>query len=61
MKIIEEGEDQFKTTCHYCGCRFTFNYSDIYKKRNWKDSLGFWSDVYVDCLQCNSKIKIGSV
>lgn len=61
MRIIEEGEDRFEKKCPYCGCIFTFNYGDMYKKRNWKDSLGFWSDVYVGCPQCNSRNKIGSV
>lgn len=61
MNIIEEGEDIYEKRCPSCNCLFSYNDGDIHKKRDWKGSLGFWSDVYVICPHCNRKIIIGHI
>lgn len=32
IKTVKKGSDTFKATCHRCGCRFTYELSDLNRR-----------------------------
>lgn len=53
IKIIKHGHAQYKMTCEYCECIFTFEDSDI------KNNECLWDPVeWVTCPECHRHNKL---
>ena len=64
-KVIEHGYRHYmETTCPNCGCRFSYEYEDIIKNRNyfinhsgWKEYFDNWSN-QISCPECGAIFQI---
>lgn len=50
IKIIKHGHAQYRMTCEYCECIFTFEDSDIQTDGNQRD----WTE-WIDCPECKRR------
>lgn len=53
IKIIKHGHVQYRMTCEFCDCLFSFEDSDIKFSGNQRD----WIE-YIECPECGHEIDI---
>ena len=59
IRIIKHGTIT-KQRCDICGCLFSYEREDVISKKDEHSIHGFTED-YIICPQCNTKIKLGGV
>lgn len=57
IRIINHGTI-VKQKCNICGCLFSYEREDVITERDGNMFNGFTED-YIICPQCNTKIKLG--
>ena len=53
IKVIKHGHEQYRATCKYCECVFSFEDEDIRNNGSQRD----WEE-WITCPECNRKNEI---